>query len=86
MNVKIITGSLLAVLMLMTLPSISAIEFNTIVEAKKSCLAEQGIDIGNIEEQIKDSLFLFKPRLFGRIRTLIRILILVVILSAAGVL
>ena len=41
MNKRIVIGSLLAVFMLVMLPSISAIEFNTVVETNKSRFLEE---------------------------------------------
>ena len=56
MKTKIVTGSCLAVCMLVILPSISAIEYNTVVESNKSLFFEkiQNIDINELRENIKD--------------------------------
>ena len=58
MKTKIVIGSLLAVFLLMMIPSISAIEYNTFVETKNSILLEKienldikGLDIEEIREK-----------------------------------
>ena len=55
MKKKIIIGSLLAVFMLIMLPSIPAVEFNTVVESNKSLILEkyQNIDLDELKEKIK---------------------------------
>ena len=56
MNKKLIIGSLLAVCIMMMLPSVSAIEFGTIQEKNKIDVQEsnQDIDIAQITNKIKD--------------------------------
>jgi len=53
---KIVVGSLLAVFLLMMLPSVPAVEFNTVVETNKSNLLEeiQNIDIDELKEKLKN--------------------------------
>jgi len=57
MKIKIIFGSLLAVFLLSMLPSISAVEFNSAVEANESRIIEdiQSIDISEISKEIKEN-------------------------------
>ena len=56
MKKKIVIGSLLAFFILMMLPSVSAVEFNTAVESNKPQLLEQikEMDIAKIKEKIRD--------------------------------
>ena len=56
MNKKIIMGSLLAVFMLMILPSISAVESNIVVEIKKPSILKriQNLDFEDINDTFKD--------------------------------
>lgn len=82
MKKKILIGSILAVFILMLLPSVSAVEYKTASEVKESSIIEKikSIDIEEFKEKIKDdpfssepqciiSLFLIKLiRLFGVIR------------------
>lgn len=81
MKTKIVIGSILAFCILMMLPSISAVEFNTVVEANKSKLVEkiQSADIEELKDILKDNLPL-PSRIFGRIRTIIKLIILFLIL------
>lgn len=64
MKKKIIIGSLLSVLMLIMLPSVSSLQFNTVSETSKSFLFEKikDMDIKEFIVKIEDSLF---PLLFG---------------------
>lgn len=82
MKKKILIGSILAVFILMLLPSVSAVEYKIASEVKESSVIEKikSIDIEELKEKIKDnpsssepqciiSLFLIKLiRLFGVIR------------------
>ena len=56
MKKKIIIGSLSAVFMLLMLPSVSAVEFNTVVETNKSQILEQikNIDINEFKEKFQN--------------------------------
>ena len=56
MRKKIVFGSLFAVFMLMMLPSIPAVEFNTVVESNRSQIIEQirNMNIDEFRERIRD--------------------------------
>ena len=56
MKKKIIIGSLLTVIILMILPSVSAVEFNTAVESNKAQILEQikNIDFRELKEKLKN--------------------------------
>ena len=65
MNKKIIIGSLLAVFMMLMVPSIPAVQFNTVKEANESQLFEKiyNIDFKELKEKINDKSVL--SRYFG---------------------
>ena len=68
MNKKIIFGSLLAVFVIMMLPSVPAVEYNTAVEANESLILDelrninleelkikiQNMDVNNLKKELKD--------------------------------
>ena len=56
MKKKIVIGSILTVIILMILPSVSAVEFNTAVESKKAQILEQirSMNIDELREKIKN--------------------------------
>ena len=87
MKKKILIGSILAVFILMLLPSISAVEYKTFSEAKKLSIIEkiESIDVEEFNEKIKKdspssepqciiSLFLIKLIRLFRIMRLIPLL------------
>ena len=55
MKKKIVIGSPLAVFILVMLPSISAVEFNAVIEANRSQLLEQmqSVDLDELMEKVK---------------------------------
>jgi len=57
MKKKIILGSLLAVFILMMLPAVNAVEYNTVAKANKSNLFEQikDMDIEQLKEQLNNN-------------------------------
>ena len=56
MKKKIVIGSILTVIILMILPSVSAVEFNTAVESNKAQILEQirSMNIDELREKIKN--------------------------------
>ena len=84
MKMKIIFGSLLVVSMLIMLPSISALQFNTVKDAIRTDYIEkiQNISLEDLEEKIKDnsdlsqSYDVLSKGVYGRIFNLIKRVIL----------
>jgi len=76
MRKKIIFGSLLAIFLMLMIPSISAIEYNTVIDANESYIIEKiqkmdiseskgiikDIDINNILKQMKEKLNNEEPK------------------------
>jgi len=66
MKIKIVVGSLLAVCILMILPLVSAVEYNTVAESNKSVLLEkiqeidglrkffENVDIEELKDELKE--------------------------------
>ena len=96
MEKKVIFGSLLAVFLMMMLPSVPAVEYNTTVEANESLILNelrhidleelkvkiQNIDIKSFKEELKDDPTL--PQCFAIAYTIIALVILVVIFGVLG--
>ena len=88
MKRKIIFGSLLAVFLMMMLPSVPAVEYNTTVEANESRILDelkvkiQSIDIKSFKEELKDDPAL--PQCFAIAYAIIALVIIFVILGVLG--
>jgi len=96
MKSKIIFGSLLAVFLMMMLPSVPAVEYNTTVEANESRILNelrnvdleelklniQNIDIKSFKEELKDDPTL--PQCFAIPYAIIALVILCVIFGVLG--
>ena len=96
MKSKIIFGSLLAVFLMMMLPSVPAVEYNTAVEANELLILDelqnidlkelkikiQNIDIKSIKEELKDNPAL--PQCFAIPYAIIALIILCLIFGVLG--